>query len=150
MLAGSMASQQSNSSDDAALIAAWAAVEAYLNRWTKEHMDRAALLPTFRYYGDDAVKALRCVIGARARTQLVRQSWQEVPVSPYSAGTLITDDNFGTSSHRAFIDHSKLRSLKGTTRSATAYFGMASTKWSKAASMSSRTQRLRRCRSRFR
>lgn len=79
--------------------------------------------PTFAFFADDAVKALRAVVTARRRSQIKHQEWTEIPSAMDSKGTLISEK--GRFSDLlvpiAFLPNSTIRLVEGTAWKATAY-----------------------------
>lgn len=94
-----------------------------IHRQQRDTMDQFVRFPTFAFFADDAVKALRAVVTAKRRIQLRKQTWTEVAVAANGRGTLISEKNPLSDELQpvAFLPNSTVRVVEGTAWAATAY-----------------------------
>jgi hypothetical protein len=72
------------------LVEILAALDQRLSEWRNETMDRFVSLPTFCFFGEDAMKAMRLVLMSQTRKAgKYERNWLEVPLSLRSKGTLV-------------------------------------------------------------
>jgi len=110
--------------DEDDLLSVLSVLNQRLTEWRDETMDRFVSLPTFCFFGEDAVKAMRLVLMSETRKAgQYEQNWLELPLSFRSKGTLVYGRLWLDDVDRplAVISHPNLQCLVGDAWQAKAY-----------------------------